>query len=349
MADYAFLAPIFDYVDTAVNTYVAATVANVANEVAPVARGCMVLYLVMYGFAYYRGLIQEPLQDMAFRFMRAAFIVQLAISTGQYSGLIANNLLAAPDYLTSVFGGTSGSTVGSAKTTLDQILSDALNTGSAVWEQGSILPPGANPGAYLMAMLIWMSALICIGYAAFLIILSKVFLGVIVAAGPAFELLLLFEGTRKFFDSWLGQALNYALTAGFTVGVVSMLFGMYKKAATGSLAVAAASDFGFMSIASMLILSVVCFLILMQVQQVAAQLAGGVAVSTMGAARAVAGKMMDAAKGAGSMRPSQIEKQARKTATGIRRDIDSTKRAGQWVGRKFTGIDASMNTIKRAA
>jgi type IV secretion system protein VirB6 len=191
-----------------------------------------------------------------------------------------------------------------------------------------------------MAMTVWASALICTGYAAFLIVLSKVALAVVVAMGPIFICCLMFEGTKKFFEAWLGQALNYALVSGLTVSVIKLLFGMYANVAAGTLTASDGAEFSFASVASLLILSVICFLILMQVQTIASALAGGVSISTMGAANWASGKAQSAA---GAMRPSSMQRAAR----GVQRDYRAMKAPVAWAQRKFSG--GGGNSVAKAA
>lgn len=332
-ADYTFLQNIFLTVDTAIATYITSTTAGVAGAVAPVAKQMFVLYIMMWGFAIYRGMIKEPFVDAAFRLMKWALIGSLAVNVGLYSGIISNNIQALPDYLGGLVA--NGGTTTDSKLTLDKILSDSIKSGTSVWEKGSLLPPGANPGAYMMAVIIWISALVCVGYAAFLIILCKVMLGVLLGVGPIFIICLLFEGTKKFFEAWVGQAINYALVSALAIAVIKLLFGMYEKAAAGALTASAAADFGILSIASMLILAVVCFLCLMQVQTVASALAGGVSISTMGAVNWATSKMKGTAS---AMRPSNVQKAYR----GMKRDGHAMAAGGRalaspvlWAARKL--------------
>jgi type IV secretion system protein VirB6 len=342
MEDYTFLKNIFQTVDNAMSTYVASTSSSVAGAVGPVAHQMFLLYIIMYGFAMYRGMIKEPVIDAAFRAVKIALVMTLAIDLGTYSGLVSDNIQALPDYLASLVG--DGGTTTDSKTTLDKILSDAINSGTVVWEQGSILPPGANPGAYMMAIIIWLSALVCVGYGAFLIILSKVMLGILLGFGPMFLICLMFESTKKFFEAWLGQALNYALVSALAIAVIKLLFGMYKNAAAATKAAAVTPDFGILSFASMLILAVVCFLCLMQVQTVASSLAGGVSISTMGAISWAASKMRSVGD---ALRPSKMQKAYR----GMQRDFHAMKAGGQavaspalWAARKLRG----GNSIKKS-
>ena len=48
-------------------------------------------------------------------------------------------------------------------------------------------------------------------------------LAVLLALGPLFVALLLFDGTRRFFEAWLAQLANYALITILTVLVAALL------------------------------------------------------------------------------------------------------------------------------
>lgn len=327
-----FLKNIFDNCDHAVAHYVTDTLTAVMAAIGPVAHQCFILYVMLWGFAMYRGLIQEPILDGAFRLMRVGIILYFATNLGAYSSQISDNLVALPDYLAGVMGGSG--MVDSSKLALDKILTDSINLGASYWEMGSIL---SNPGPFFYALMIWISTLICVGYAAFLMILSKVMLALLMAIGPAFILLLMFEGTKRFFDAWMGQAINYALVSAFAVGVIKLLFGMYLNAADGAVAPAIGGDVGIQNFLSMLLMSGICFLALMQVNGLASALGGGVAVSTLGAVSWAMGKGRSMA---GMARPTSLQKAAR-TA---QREYRAVKAGAQtaaapvaWAARKVAG------------
>lgn len=337
-SDYTFLAGIFTSVDTAVNTYIGGALGGVLGAVMPVALQCFTLYVILWGFAMYRGMIQEPILDMGFRMMRMGIILSLATNLSYYGDFVRDTLLELPDYLIDLMGG--GTTTGGAKVALDEILSDSLDVMSAFWEKGSLL---SDPGPLFAAIIVLVGSLVSIGYAAFLIILSKVALGVLVAMGPIFICCLIFEGTKKFFEAWLGQAINFVLISGLTVAVVRLLFGTYQSAANGALGAAASDDFGMMSIISMLLLSVICFLVLMQVMSIASALGGGVAISTLGAVRALGRAAGSAGRVTNKLRPSNIKR----GVDGVKADIAASKAAYGWARRKFTGAD--RNSLSKAA
>ena len=57
----------------------------------------------------------------------------------------------------------------------------------------------------------------------FLIALSSVALAVLLALGPLFLALLLFESSRRFFEAWVAQLANYALITILTVLAAALL------------------------------------------------------------------------------------------------------------------------------
>lgn len=338
MVGYTFLAKIMQTVDTAMTDYVTSTSAAVASSLGPVANQMFTLYVILWGFAMYRGLIQEPILDAAFRLIKLALIINVAIDLGIYSDLIARTLLELPQFLSRVVVGTEATT--SASTTLDKLLTSSIDSGANVWEEGSIV---SDFGAYIMAVIIWASAFLSVGYAAFLIILSKVMLSLLIGIGPLFVIGLMFEGTKKFFESWIGQALNYALISALAVAIVKLLFGAYARAAADALVASGEDGFGLVSIASMLLLSIVSFLCLMQVQNLASSLSGGIAISTMGAINWASHKLKSAA---GTMRPSNMQKAFR----GARQDVQALKAGGRtvaapvvWAARKMRGNTNSVS------
>lgn len=337
---YSFLQNIFETVDRAVADYIQSTAGNVVDAVAPVANQMLTLYIILWGFAMYRGVIQEPVLDAAFRLMKVAIIMNLAISVGTYSALIANNLYVLPEYLVGLFG--NGGTTADSKATLDRVLSDALNASQSAYEKADIFD---NPGAYLVAAIIWISAFGSVGYAAFLIILTKVMIAVLLGIGPIFVICLMFESTKKFFEAWLGLALNYALISALCIAIVKFMFGMFADAAKGALEASHTDEFGIASIASLLLMSIVSFLCLMQVQNLASSLAGGIAISTMGAVNWAAEKMKSAA---GGMRPSNMQKAFR----GAKQDVQAIKAGARavaapavWAARKVRGNTNSVSKM----
>jgi type IV secretion system protein VirB6 len=114
----------------------------------------------------------------------------------------------------------------------------------------------------------------------FLIALSKIALAVLLALGPLFICFRLFEGTRRLFDAWLMQLANYGFITVLTVLIGALLLQMVQSYATQTAARGAALL--TVDALDMLLVAVIVLLILRQIMPIAASLAGGGSLSTMG-------------------------------------------------------------------
>lgn len=340
---YEFFKNIFEQADVAAATYISSTVADVTAAIDPVAQKMLLLYVLLWGIAAYRGLINEYIMDGVFRILKVVLVISIATQVGLYSELIANNFIALPDYLSRLVGGSELTT--SSRNTLDKILSDGLITGKVYWEQGSLNPLDADIGPYIMAIFTWLAVLACTTYAGFLMVLSKMALAVLIGLGPLFIIMLMFDTTKKFFETWLAQVVNFALVSALTIGVIKLIFGMLANVAESSKASAidSASEIGILTIASLIIISVISFLVMLQVMSMASGLAGGIALSTLGAA----GAMMSKAKGAvgaANRRTTDRERRDPTTWTGAVRERARQRASAAWANRKKPGDN---NSIRR--
>ena len=64
-------------------------------------------------------------------------------------------------------------------------------------------------GMLLCAGLIWCAGLLLTAYGCFLLVLGKIGLSVVLAIGPIFVLLLIFEGTKRFFRGLDGASRQF--------------------------------------------------------------------------------------------------------------------------------------------
>ncbi len=109
--------------------------------------------------------------------------------------------------------------------------SDPVQIIDAIWDEGGAVADqlyrdgsGISHLGYMLAgLVVWLLVgLLCI-YTMFLLALSSVALSVLLALGPLFIALLLFDTTRRFFEVWLAQLANYALITILTVMVAALL------------------------------------------------------------------------------------------------------------------------------
>jgi type IV secretion system protein VirB6 len=114
----------------------------------------------------------------------------------------------------------------------------------------------------------------------FLFALSSIALAVLLAIGPLFIAMLLFDSTKRFFEAWIAQLANYALITILTILIATLLLQIVKSYATQTAALGSAIH--TVDALDMLLVSVLVFLFMRQVMPTAAGLAGGVALNTFG-------------------------------------------------------------------
>jgi type IV secretion system protein VirB6 len=121
---------------------------------------------------------------------------------------------------------------------------------------------------------------VCV-YTMFLLAMSRIALAVLLALGPIFILMILFESTRRFFDAWLHELVNYALVSMITVMVAALLLDLVEAYAVQT--AARGSALLTVDALNLALAAGIVVLILRQVLGIAARLAGGTALSTSGA------------------------------------------------------------------
>ncbi|WP_269714867.1 type IV secretion system protein [Caulobacter sp. NIBR2454] len=263
---YTLFTEAYGFVETRLDVFLGQGVQNAAAEVAGPLRLVLVLYVLLYGFAIIRGAINEPLIDFSIRSLKLAAIYLLA-TTPAYSGYVTEPLFhVMPDMLSRAVGGGQTSEAGAA---FDQYLS------RAGW-LGERLSNGAGPfdiGQWLMSGAVWIAGALAAALGFGIVLVAKVALALIIALGPIFIGLALFEATRRYFFGWLSQAVNYLVLFALIFAVFQLVLAMVAdqwETLQGQDAMAA----GFAFIA----LSILGAIFFLQTPTLAAGIAGGASI-----------------------------------------------------------------------
>lgn len=327
----ALYADILNFVSSQSTMFIGSKTQAVANAIKPAVVTLMGCYIILWGLAHIRGLVQEPIMEFVMRIVKMVAIVGIGISLWGYNDYVVDTFTKSPDTLAAAMGGGTSTT-----NTLDNVLDKTFTIGSKFWEAAGL----KNIGGYLAALLVWLVGIIVTAYAAFLIILSKIFLAVLVALGPIFIALLLFDTTAKFFESWIAQMANYALVVPLVVAVNIFILGMFQSAADQA---ALIGEIKIMHIFPLLVTAVVSVLVLAQIPNVASGLAGGIAMSSYGMGRKMLGKAADAGAYAGKKSARAAGKAA---AAGAKKGYQAYKARRNTVkGEKSSG--AGRTKIQR--
>lgn len=281
---------LFDSTDGLLTNYATDTSTRIIHTIAPVAVILFGIFVLLWAFAHFRNTIDEPVTDGAMRLIKVAIILGIALNITNYGNYVVDFVVDTPMALASSAAPTANydnsSTIGRV---LDNALNKGFKVGQKAWNQGGI----TAPGPVIIAIVIWISFALILLFAAMLIMLSKVALVVLLAVGPIFIMLMLFQATQRFFEVWLGQVVNFMVTILLAVMVTSLLMTLVDAFVTRLNADSAAST-GKVLLETV-VMGGIGVLVLRQVPGIASAIAGGIAISTMGAF----GASMKGTKGVG--------------------------------------------------
>lgn len=334
-SNFHFYSHMFTELTTALNTYVNDTATSIIGAITPVATTLLMIYVMLWGWSMMRGVISEPVTDGVGRIVRLSLIIGIALSVGRYNSYLADMLWNSPDSLASYIGGGSGSTNAAF---LDQLMSQLYDFGDAYYQKAYATSTMGIPsiGLLIMAYALWGAGILATGYGAFLLALAKMALAVLLGVGPLFILMTIFEPTKRFFDAWLGQALNYVFLVMLTAASIKLIMAIlqhYLSDAGG----AALADPALDQAIPAIVFSIIGALALMQMSSIASALGGGVAIGTLGAVGWAYGKTKG---GVTAMRPTNLRRSFNKAKSDVRITGNAAKVVGgapMAVYRKVTG------------
>jgi type IV secretion system protein VirB6 len=287
---------LFNKTDAAFTAYIGSTAASVISSIKPVATVLLMIYVMLWGWSMMRGVIEEPITDGVTRIVRLSIICGIALSTSYYSSYISDWIWKTPDALAKIVSGQDGK---SGLNFLDGLLSEFFDLAAdyiddAYKKKNTVGIPDLM--LMVIGVAVYVAGIALTGYAAFLFLLSKMALATLLAVGAIFILLAIFESTKKFLDAWIAQTANYVFLIMLTSAVCKLLL-IHME----SYIPANAEDLNVANAIQLLAISMVGFLVLMQVPTMASALGGGAAISTLGAIGAAWSKMRGAAKSAGNL------------------------------------------------
>ncbi|MBY3416296.1 type IV secretion system protein [Rhizobium laguerreae] len=212
---------VFSFVDgqfkAPLENFISSGTSNIASWIGGPLTAALTLYVVLYGYLVLRGSVPEPILEFAFRAMKLAIIVMLVRNASEYQ-----------TYVTNIFFET-----------LPREISQALNSGSAPSAStfDSLLDKGQKCAKEIWARATWPADIVtgiggmmaigasftvaAIGYIVSLY--ARLALAIVLAIGPIFVALAMFQSTRRFTESWIGQLANFVILQVLVVAIGSLL------------------------------------------------------------------------------------------------------------------------------
>jgi type IV secretion system protein VirB6 len=268
-----FFATFWSWLNSQLATYIGSNTARLAGVLEPTIVTLGVLYVMVWGYLQLTGQIQEPFVAGIKRIVMLAVVLGVALNLWLYNTVIVDTFYNAPAQLAAAVVGASDPVA-----TIDAIWESGGSVAGNLWTKGHAY--NSSIGFLLAAAVVWcLIGLLCV-YAMFLIALSNIALAVLLALGPLFVAMLLFDSTRRLFSAWIAQLANYALVTVLTIMVAALLLQVVQSYAAQT-AARGSAIFTVDALHVMLIAGLV-LLILRQVMPIASSVAGGAALSSFG-------------------------------------------------------------------
>lgn len=260
-------------------TYQALAQALTAGSV-NVAALMLTLYLIFWGVGIWQGTAKGGPSDHAFRLFRAFAIYAMATGWADFQVLvyrfmndgpsaIGNALLATVSANATGTSANLNSTNG-VHTALQNLYLTAGNTASAYLQNAGVL----NFGAYVFAGILMLAMVILVAFGAFLIILSKLFMWLLLALAPLFIIMLLFGVTSRYFSGWANTLVTYFIVQVLVYGTIAFIISIAQTYidAVNTANNTASTNLG--QILPVILIAVVGTLLLAQIQTIAMGITG---------------------------------------------------------------------------
>ena len=268
-----FFAIFWAWLNGQLAAYIGTNTALVAEALEPAIVSLATVYVMVWGFLQLTGRIEEPFVTGIRRLITLALVLGCGLRLWLYNSVVVDSFYRAPAELAGTIVGAQDPVA-----TIDTIWERGGAVADFLWNNGGVF--SGDFGYYVAGAVVWtLMGLLCV-YTMFLIALSNIALAVLLALGPLFIALLLFDSTRRYFEAWLAQLANYALITILTVMVAALLLQIVRSYAEQTAARGPA--IATVDALNMVLMAVLVFLLLRQIMPIAAALAGGIALSSFG-------------------------------------------------------------------
>ena len=268
-----FFAEFSAWLNTLLAGYIGDNTARIVGTLEPAIVTLGVVYVMVWGYLELTGQIEEPFIGGVKRIITLAVILGCALQLWLYNTVIVDTFFNAPAQLGAVVVGAFNPV-----DIVDEIIFEGGDAANLLIQKGGIL--NGNFAYYLAGFGVYLIVGLTGIYTIFLLALSRIALSVLLALGPLFIALLLFDSIKRFFEAWLAQLANYAFITILTVLIAALMLRVVTVSAQQ--AVSTGGGIQIANAVRVCMAAGLTFLVMRQVMPMAAGLASGLALSSFG-------------------------------------------------------------------
>jgi type IV secretion system protein VirB6 len=168
----------------------------------------LVLYVAGFGLSLMLGRANLSVRALLPKMMTLGLVLTFATSFVAFSTIFYNLFIGAPDQIAGILTGTRGQSATAVfAQKLDVVFQAVQQATGATRDISAFTPPG----------IMWMGAMLLLLGTVGLLVTTRIALALLLALGPIFVVLALFEGTRGLFTGWLKGLALMAIAPLFAV------------------------------------------------------------------------------------------------------------------------------------
>lgn len=172
------------------------------GQMATVLTILLTLYVIFFAFALMTGRSNLSVRAMLPRIILVGMVLTFSTSWAAYQSIVWNLALGAPDWLAGILTGDRGSATMTFAAKVDVVF-QAVEQASAGQDDIELFSP---PG------MLWAGAFLFMLGTVGILVTARIALAILIALGPIFIVMVLFNGTRGMFTGWLKGVVMLAMT-----------------------------------------------------------------------------------------------------------------------------------------
>lgn len=165
------------------------------------------LYVGFFGISLMLGRANLSVRALLPKMMTLGLVLTFATSFVAFSTIFYNIFIGGPDQIAGILTGTDGSATATFAQKLDVVFLAIQQASGPTTDINAFSPPG----------MMWLGAMLLLLGTVGLLVTARIGLALLLAIGPIFVVLALFEGTRGLFTGWLKGLVMLALAPLFAV------------------------------------------------------------------------------------------------------------------------------------
>ena len=265
--------------DQAIEQFVFGTWEVVIASSVQLVTALMVTFVALMGYLLWLGRIELSRSELGVRVLQLVVVFVVATHVDVLDRFFYRLMTDVPGSVATAMVQATGRTSGGINQSLDQIFVNGILIGGRILDQATITDVGTVLLGYLMLAVV----LIALIPVAFVLLLSKLAVGVLLGLAPFAVLLYLLPATRNLFEGYLRQLLGFALIPTMIYALLGLVLSMIDTVANRVLEDGTNSLPGMATVCPYVLVMLVVGLLSTQVISWSSGIAGALSLSAAGA------------------------------------------------------------------